>query len=61
MDVDMLSEMTSPLIPARQLLVIRKIRERGDFQGRFVVPSCEITSIGTLFINCSLNLFPLLM
>jgi len=58
---NMLSEMISPFIPARQLLVRRKSRKRDDFQGRFVVPSREFTSIRMLFFTCPLNLFPLFM
>jgi len=57
----MLSKAASPFIPARQLLVIRKIWERDDFQGHFIVPSREFTSTWMLFFTCPLNLFPLFL
>jgi hypothetical protein len=49
------------LVPARQLLVIRKIRERDDFRGRFVVPSREFAFMRMMFFNRSLNVFPLFL
>jgi hypothetical protein len=58
---NMLSKAASPFIPARQLLVRRKIRERDDFQGRFIVPSREFTSVRMLFFTCLLNMFPLFL
>ncbi|MDH5200899.1 MAG: hypothetical protein OEW93_08435, partial [Candidatus Bathyarchaeota archaeon] len=58
---NMLSKAASPFIPARQLLVRRKSWERDDFQGHFIAPSREFTSIRMLFFTCSLNVFPLFL